>query len=82
MPISDFASARGAGPPRFVAWFEPRHDVLPQVADHFVSRMGKVSWMIATPDASVMWDGATLHNTGPLMTAARPTSTTPARRCG
>ncbi len=59
-----------AGPPRFVAWFEPRHDVLPQVAQHFVSRMGKVSWMIATPEASVLWDGATLHNCGPLMSGA------------
>jgi probable DNA metabolism protein len=56
-----------AGAPRFVAWFEPAHDVLPQVAEHFVSRMGKVTWLIATPDASVMWDGATLHNTGPLV---------------
>jgi probable DNA metabolism protein len=43
------------------------HDVLPQVAEHFVSRMGKVSWMIATPEASVLWDGQTLHNTGPLV---------------
>jgi probable DNA metabolism protein len=59
-----------AGAPRFVAWFEPAHDVLPQVAEHFVSRMGKVSWLIATPDASVMWDGATLHNTGPLVNSA------------
>lgn len=58
------------GPPRFAAWFEPRHDVLPQVADHFVKRMGGVTWMIGTPDASVMWDGATLHHTGPLMTSA------------
>jgi uracil-DNA glycosylase family protein len=56
-----------AGPPRFVAWYEPQHDVLPQVAEHFVSRMGKVSWMIATPEASVLWDGQTLHNTGPLV---------------
>jgi DNA polymerase len=56
-----------AGPPRFVAWYEPRHDVLPQVAEHFKSRMGKVSWMIATPEASVLWDGHTLHNTGPLV---------------
>ncbi|MFP5392458.1 MAG: UdgX family uracil-DNA binding protein [Gammaproteobacteria bacterium] len=56
-----------AGPPRFVAWFEPAHDVLPQVARHFASRMGRVTWMIATPDASVMWDGETLHSTGPLM---------------
>ncbi|WP_020654023.1 UdgX family uracil-DNA binding protein [Massilia niastensis] len=59
-----------AGPPRFVAWFEPRHDVLPQVAEHFIARMGGVSWMIATPEASVLWDGATLHNTGPLMSSA------------
>ena len=59
-----------AGPPRFVAWYEPRHDVLPQVAQHFVSRMGKVTWMIATPEASVLWDGHTLHNTGPLVKSA------------
>jgi DNA polymerase len=59
-----------AGPPRFVAWYEPRHDVLPQVAEHFISRMGKVSWMIATPEASVLWDGHTLHNTGPLVNKA------------
>jgi DNA polymerase len=56
-----------AGPPRFVAWYEPQHDVLPQVAEHFISRMGRVSWMIATPEASVLWDGQTLHNTGPLV---------------
>lgn len=56
-----------AGPPRSVAWYEPRHDVLPQVAEHFISRMGRVSWMIATPEASVLWDGQTLHNTGPLV---------------
>lgn len=58
------------GAPRFVAWFEPAHDVLPQVAQHFVSRMGRISWMIATPDASVLWDGESLHNTGPLMRSA------------
>ncbi|MES2898480.1 MAG: UdgX family uracil-DNA binding protein [Pseudomonadota bacterium] len=56
-----------AGPPQFVAWFEPGQDVLPQVARHFAARMGRVTWMIATPEASVMWDGATLHSTGPLM---------------
>ena len=58
------------GAPRFVAWFAPAHDVLPQVAQHFVSRMGRISWMIATPDASVLWDGETLHDTGPLMRSA------------
>ncbi|WP_229425276.1 UdgX family uracil-DNA binding protein [Massilia sp. Se16.2.3] len=59
-----------AGPPQFAAWFEPRHDVLPRVAEHFKNRMGGVTWMIGTPDASVMWDGATLHHTGPLMSSA------------
>jgi DNA polymerase len=58
------------GPPRFVAWYAPRHDVLPQVAEHFISRMGQVSWMIATPAASVLWDGASLHNCGPLVGSA------------
>ncbi|WP_296951377.1 UdgX family uracil-DNA binding protein [uncultured Massilia sp.] len=56
-----------AGPPRFVAWYEPRHDVLPQVARHFADRMGKVTWMIATPEASVLWDGHMLHDAGPLV---------------
>jgi uracil-DNA glycosylase len=58
------------GAPRFVAWFAPAHDVLPQVAQHFVSRIGRISWMIATPEASVLWDGETLHNTGPLINSA------------
>ncbi|MGK5026840.1 UdgX family uracil-DNA binding protein [Janthinobacterium sp. RB2R34] len=54
------------GAPRFVAWFEPTHDVLPQVARHFARRMGNISWMIATPTATMMWDGETLH-TGPAL---------------
>ncbi len=56
-----------AGAPRFVAWCEPAHDVLPQVARHFAARMARVTWMIASPEASVLWDGATLHSTGALM---------------
>ncbi|WP_256077973.1 UdgX family uracil-DNA binding protein [Massilia sp. YIM B04103] len=55
------------GAPRFVAWFEPAHDVLPQVAQHFVRRMGRISWMIATPDATVLWDGAQLHHAAALL---------------
>jgi DNA polymerase len=49
------------GAPRFVAWFEPTHEVLPQVAGHFARRMGGITWMIATPSATMMWDGAKLH---------------------
>ena len=58
------------GAPRFVAWFEPVHDVLPQVARHFARRMGAISWMIATPTATMMWDGETLHAGPALMRGA------------
>lgn len=58
------------GAPRFVAWFEPVHDVLPQVARHFARRMGPISWMIATPNATMLWDGTTLHAGPALMRGA------------
>ncbi len=58
------------GAPRFVAWFEPTHEVLPQVARHFARRMGAISWMIATPQASMLWDGASLHAGPALMRGA------------
>uniref|UniRef100_UPI0025E0645A UdgX family uracil-DNA binding protein n=1 Tax=uncultured Oxalicibacterium sp. TaxID=1168540 RepID=UPI0025E0645A len=51
----------GAGDPRFVAWFEPAHDVLPQAASHFARRMGYASWLIATPEATAAWDGKRLQ---------------------
>lgn len=58
------------GAPRFVAWFEPVHDVLPQVARHFARRMGAISWMIATPRATMLWDGEQLHEAPPLLRGA------------
>jgi probable DNA metabolism protein len=58
------------GAPRFVAWFEPTHEVLPQVARHFARRMGNISWMIATPSATMMWDGESLHAGPALMSGA------------
>ena len=58
------------GAPRFVAWFEPTHDVLPQVAVHFARRMGNVTWMIATPQAAVLWDGEALHQAPSLLRSA------------
>ncbi len=48
------------GAPQFVAWFEPLHDVLPRVSEHFAKRMGYASWLIATPEATAVWDGTTL----------------------
>jgi DNA polymerase len=58
------------GAPRFVAWFEPTHEVLPQVALHFARRMGHTTWMIATPTAAVLWDGAHLHDAPAAMRSA------------
>lgn len=50
-----------AGDPRFVAWYEPEHDVLHDAATHFSRRMGKTTWLIATPRGNVSWDGTQLH---------------------
>lgn len=47
---------RGQGP-RHLAWFEPAHDVLDLVGEHFSQRMGRESWMIATPGPGLQFDG-------------------------
>ncbi|WP_206997000.1 TIGR03915 family putative DNA repair protein [Trinickia mobilis] len=49
------------GPPEFVGWFDPRHDVLERAAAHFAKRMGRSSWVIATPYGAAFWDGALLR---------------------
>jgi len=58
------------GAPRFVAWFEPTHDVLPQVARHFARRMGPITWMIATPAQAILWDGEKLIEAPSLLRTA------------
>lgn len=45
--------------PRHLAWFEPAHDVLDLVGEHFSQRMGRDSWMIATPGPGLSFDGET-----------------------
>lgn len=51
------ATADGA---RFVAWFEPAYPVLHMAAPYFANRMGKLSWLIATPMQTVASDGVSL----------------------
>src|SRR5690606_28063858 len=51
------------GMPQYVAWYEPRHDVLADAADHFARRMGRATWCIGTPHGLAHWDGRTLHMT-------------------
>nr|WKF59402.1 Type-4 uracil-DNA glycosylase [Paraburkholderia busanensis] len=47
--------------PEYIAWYEPDHDVLGWSAEHFAQRMGRSTWMIATPRAAAFWDGDRLH---------------------
>ncbi|WP_018606845.1 TIGR03915 family putative DNA repair protein [Uliginosibacterium gangwonense] len=57
--------------PRFVAWYEPPHDVLQAVARHFAERMGNNTWLIATPLGSANWDGKRLAFGPPLSKPAQ-----------
>ena len=51
------------GMPEYVAWYEPRHDVLADAADHFARRMGHATWCIGTPHGLAHWDGSALRIT-------------------
>ncbi len=46
--------------PEYVAWHEPAHDILRSASEHFVGRMGRHRWMIATPGDGVLYDGERL----------------------
>lgn len=47
--------------PAYVAWHEPAHDILARAAEHFVGRMGRQRWLIATPRDGIYYDGEALH---------------------
>ncbi|WP_249679564.1 TIGR03915 family putative DNA repair protein [Pseudomonas abieticivorans] len=51
-----------AGQPEYVAWHEPAHDILHSASEHFIGRMGRHRWLIATPQDGVYYDGSTLHH--------------------
>ena len=46
--------------PQYVAWHEPAHDILRSASEHFIGRMGRNRWMIATPNDGVFYDGERL----------------------
>ena len=52
-----FVPLGGEGLPDYVAWFEPEHEVLELAHEHFAARMGRHSWLIATPRDAVWYDG-------------------------
>ncbi len=47
--------------PQYVAWHEPAHDILDSASGHFAERLGRSTWLIATPQDGVYWDGQQLH---------------------
>ncbi|ANB75339.1 uracil-DNA glycosylase [Paraburkholderia phytofirmans OLGA172] len=49
------------GPPEFVGWYEPHHDLLARAAARFAARMGDSTWMLATPHGAVFWNGMLLR---------------------
>ncbi|CAE6891506.1 UdgX family uracil-DNA binding protein [Paraburkholderia domus] len=49
------------GPPEFVGWYEPHHDLLERAAARFAERMGDSTWMLATPYGAVLWNGMLLR---------------------
>lgn len=57
-----FQPCKAQGAPDFVAWFEPAHDILASASGHFAERLGKHSWLIATPRDGVFWDGQQLRH--------------------
>ena len=66
-----FSPSGSDNAPDYVAWFEPAHDILPSAAPHFAERMGLHSWLIATPDDAVLWDGMAMHYANPCPLAWR-----------
>ena len=57
---------------RYVAWFEPAHDVVDRVAPFFARRFHAMHWSILTPDRCVHWDRSALAFTAGLPRSAAP----------
>ncbi|MFZ3154919.1 TIGR03915 family putative DNA repair protein [Pseudomonas sp.] len=63
--------------PQLVAWHEPAHDILLSASGHFAKRLGRTTWLIATPDDGVYWDGQHLHYQRPCPSAWQRLAQTP-----
>ncbi|WP_263143358.1 UdgX family uracil-DNA binding protein [Pseudomonas sp. RIT-PI-AD] len=59
------------GAPQFVAWHETAHDVLDLGAEHFAERMGRHTWLVATPEGAAHFDGQRLRYQRPCPTDIR-----------
>ena len=41
---------------RYVAWYEPDHQIVRRAAPFFADRFSSLEWSILTPDLSAHWD--------------------------
>jgi len=67
-----FRAVEHAGEARYVAWFEPLHDILGLNASFFVDRFAQMHWSILTPDRCMHWDGKNLSFTPGVPQADAP----------
>lgn len=67
-----FREVADADGSRFVAWFEPDHQIVRANAAFFVDRFASMRWSILTPKGSVHWDGARLLEGPPARRAEAP----------
>lgn len=58
--------------PRYIAWFEPAHDVLAREAPFFARRFPSMAWSILTPDLCAHGDGGVLGYTPGVSRALAP----------
>ncbi|MFC4295293.1 UdgX family uracil-DNA binding protein [Novosphingobium tardum] len=60
------------GSEHYVAWFEPEHHILRANAAFFVRRFTNMKWSILTPQGTLHWNGATLHEGPPAQRGDAP----------
>jgi DNA polymerase len=70
-----FREIRGDdGSMRYLAWFEPEHEVLRRAVPFFTKRFPNMDWTIATPDGAAVWEQGALRFVESPSSAAHPMS--------
>jgi DNA polymerase len=67
-----FRAVQHEGETRYVAWFEPEHDVVEHAAPFFAERFASMAWSILTPGVCAHWDGESLSFSPGVPRSAAP----------
>lgn len=57
---------------RYVAWFEPAHDIVQRATPFFARRFASMRWSILTPRECAHWDGHALQFTDGVVRSSSP----------